>query len=81
MSKKTSQQTTPDLLQAQITAVLAAFTHSTLKKNLSALHAIHHCALLDNVLHIELKMPFAWESAFDTLKKRNQYAAAQDHGC
>ena len=30
--------------------------------------AIHHCALLDDVLHIELTMPFAWQSGFEALQ-------------
>ena len=51
-----------------MTGVLAAFEHPTLKNNLTALKAIHHCALLDDVLHIELTMPFAWQSGFEALQ-------------
>ncbi|HHL2498620.1 TPA: iron-sulfur cluster carrier protein ApbC [Yersinia enterocolitica] len=69
MSPKSPEQTTPDLLQSQISKVLAAFTHPTLQKSLTELRAIHHCALLDNVLHIELVMPFAWQFGFDILKE------------
>lgn len=32
MSPKSPEQTTPDLLQSQISKVLAAFTHPTLQK-------------------------------------------------
>ncbi|AKA39756.1 iron-sulfur cluster carrier protein ApbC [Yersinia ruckeri] len=69
MSKKSPEQTTPDLLQSQVSKVLAAFTHPTLQKDLTALRAVHHCALLDNVLHIELIMPFAWQYGFECLKE------------
>ena len=69
MSQKSPEQTTADLLQSQISKVLAAFTHPTLQKDLHTLRAIHHCALLDNVLHIELVMPFAWQYGFDALKE------------
>ncbi|WP_145526068.1 iron-sulfur cluster carrier protein ApbC [Yersinia rohdei] len=69
MNPKSPEQTTADLLQSQISKVLVAFKHPTLQKNLSALRAIHHCALLDNVLHIELVMPFAWQFGFEILKE------------
>ncbi|SQI35846.1 Cell division inhibitor MinD [Serratia plymuthica] len=70
MSAKSPEQTNPEVLRALVTGVLAAFEHPTLKNNLTALKAIHHCTLLDHVLHIELIMPFAWQSAFETLKDR-----------
>lgn len=69
MSEKSPEQTTPGLLQSQILKVLTAFTHPTLQKDLNTLRAIHHCALLDNVLHIELVMPFAWQFGFEILKE------------
>ncbi|AJJ10750.1 4Fe-4S iron sulfur cluster binding s, NifH/frxC family protein [Yersinia rohdei] len=69
MNPKSPEQTTADLLQSQISKVLVAFKHPTLQKDLSALRAIHHCALLDNVLHIELVMPFAWQFGFEILKE------------
>jgi ATP-binding protein involved in chromosome partitioning len=68
MNAKSPEQTNPEVLRALVTGVLAAFEHPTLKNNLTALKAIHHCALLDNVLHIELTMPFAWQSGFEALK-------------
>ncbi len=43
--------------------------HPTLKNNLTVLKAIHHCALLDGVLHIELILPFARRSGFEALKQ------------
>lgn len=69
MNPKSPEQTTPDLLQSKISKVLSAFKHPTLQKSLTELRAIHHCALLDNVLHIELVMPFAWQFGFDLLKE------------
>ncbi|MDR0806202.1 MAG: iron-sulfur cluster carrier protein ApbC [Enterobacteriaceae bacterium] len=68
MNSQSQRPVTPDALNHQVTEVLATFTHSTLKKNLIQLKALHHCALLDNVLHIELLMPFAWQGGFDALK-------------
>lgn len=68
MSAKSPEQNTPEVLRALVTGVLAAFEHPTLNNNLTTLKAIHSCTLLDNVLHIELVMPFAWKSGFETLK-------------
>lgn len=59
----------PDALRALVTGVLSTFQHPTLKNNLTTLHALHHCALLDDVLHIELTMPFAWLSGLEALKE------------
>lgn len=70
MSPKSPKQTNPDLLQSQVTDILGAFTHFTLQRDLSTLHAIHHCALLDDVLYIELTMPFAWRLGFEILKEK-----------
>ncbi|WP_114195659.1 iron-sulfur cluster carrier protein ApbC [Edaphovirga cremea] len=67
MNPKSPEQKTPEVLRALVTGVLATFTHPTLKNNLTTLKAIHRCALLDNVLHVELVMPFAWQSGFDDL--------------
>ncbi|MEJ4044863.1 iron-sulfur cluster carrier protein ApbC [Erwinia sp. SLM-02] len=58
----------PEALRAIVMGVLATFEHPTLQHNLTALKALRHCALIDNALHIELIMPFAWQSAFETLK-------------
>lgn len=69
MNAKSPEQTNPEVLRAPVTGVLAAFEPPTLKNNLATLKAIHHCALLDNVLHIELTMPFAWQSGFESLKE------------
>lgn len=60
---------TPDTLKALVTGVLSTFKHPTLKNNLTTLNALHHCALLDGVLHIELVMPFAWLSGLEVLKE------------
>ncbi|AIJ09559.1 MULTISPECIES: iron-sulfur cluster carrier protein ApbC [Edwardsiella] len=68
MSDKSHEQSMPETLRAQVGAILDGFTHPTLNHPLSALKALHHCALLDGVLHIELMMPFAWQSGFDALQ-------------
>lgn len=68
MSDKSHEQSTPETLCAQVGAILDGFTHPTLNHPLSALKALHHCALLDGVLHIELMMPFAWQSGFAALQ-------------
>ena len=60
---------TPEELHAQVSAVIAAFAHPTLQQDLVRLDALHHVALLDNVLHIELRLPFAWQSGFESLQE------------
>ncbi|KAA8999868.1 iron-sulfur cluster carrier protein ApbC [Affinibrenneria salicis] len=69
MNSSFPEQSTPDALRAMVTGVLATFQHPTLKRNLTTLNALRHCALLDDVLHIELELPFAWQSGFDALKE------------
>lgn len=59
----------PEALRAMVAGTLANFQHPTLKHNLTALKALRHVAWLDDTLHIELQMPFVWESAFETLKE------------
>ena len=61
---------TPEELHAQVSAVVAAFQHPTLQQELIHLHALHHVAMLDNVLHIELILPFAWQSGFVSLQEQ-----------
>jgi ATP-binding protein involved in chromosome partitioning len=70
MNPKSPEQNTPAALRAVVTGELAAFTHPTLQQNLAALKALHHCTVLDGVLHIELQMPFAWQSAFLDLQEQ-----------
>ncbi|MGV3345087.1 iron-sulfur cluster carrier protein ApbC [Enterobacteriaceae bacterium LUAb1] len=60
----------PETLRAMVTDMLTTFEHSTLKQNLTTLQAVQHVALMDNTLYIELKMPFAWHSAFNDLKEQ-----------
>ncbi|TCW00222.1 iron-sulfur cluster carrier protein ApbC [Biostraticola tofi] len=69
MTASSPENTTPDKLSAQVTRVLAGFKHPTLKRDLVVLKALHHCALLDGTLYIELTLPFAWQSAFSELKE------------
>ena len=59
----------PEALRAMVTGVLSTFQHPTLKNNLTTLNALRHCALLDNVLHIDLTMPFVWLSGLAVLKE------------
>ena len=63
-----TSQAKPEALRAIVMGVLATFEHPTLQHNLTVLKALRHCALIDNTLHIELTLPFAWQSAFETLK-------------
>jgi len=65
-----SQTTSPEALRAMVAGTLANFQHPTLKHNLTALKALHHVAWLDDTIHIELQMPFAWNSAFEDLKEQ-----------
>lgn len=69
MNAKSPEPSNSEVLRALVTGVLAAFEHPTLKNNLTVLKAIHHCVLLDGVLHIELILPFAWRSGFEALKQ------------
>jgi len=68
MTSQSPQNATPAELHAAVNVVLATFTHPTLQKSLTALKALHQCVVLDNVLHIELTLPFAWKSGFEQLK-------------
>lgn len=61
--------TTPEALREQVSRVLGAFKHPTRKRDLTVLKALHHSALLDGTLHIELVMPFAWQSGCAELKE------------
>ncbi|MGL9759992.1 MAG: iron-sulfur cluster carrier protein ApbC, partial [Symbiopectobacterium sp.] len=58
-----------DTLKALVTGVLSTFKHSTLENNMNKLNALHHCDLLDEVLRIELVMPFTWLSGLRALKE------------
>ncbi|MEK9496321.1 iron-sulfur cluster carrier protein ApbC [Photorhabdus sp. P32] len=69
MNSQSPEQTNPDLLKSQVTKILAAFTHLTLERDLITLKALHHCTMLDGVLHIELLMPFVWKRGFEALKE------------
>lgn len=69
MKPQSPEKSTPDALRAQVARILATFRHPTLKKDLVELKALTHCALLDGALHIELTMPFAWQSAFEEMQE------------
>jgi ATP-binding protein involved in chromosome partitioning len=68
MTSQSREPHTPEALRAVVVGVLNSFEHPTLKRNLTAIKALHHVAQLDGKLHIELVMPFAWTSAFEELK-------------
>ena len=67
MSDKSPEQTTPEILKEKVSGVLSTFEHPTLKRNLLSLKALHQCAMIDDVLHIELVMPFVWKKPFQQL--------------
>ncbi|WP_446469509.1 iron-sulfur cluster carrier protein ApbC [Xenorhabdus stockiae] len=69
MNSQSPEQTNPDLLKESVAKILAAFKHPTLEQDLMTLKALHHCTVLDGVLHIELMMPFVWKLAFGALKE------------
>ncbi|WP_032115373.1 iron-sulfur cluster carrier protein ApbC [Candidatus Arsenophonus nilaparvatae] len=67
MNSGSFKQTKAKKLTQQVAEVLDTFSHPTLQSNLSTLKALCHCVLLDDVLHIELVMPFAWKTPFKLL--------------
>ncbi|WP_457913534.1 iron-sulfur cluster carrier protein ApbC [Candidatus Gillettellia adelgis] len=69
MQPKIPEQHDSKSLRALLTSILTTFKHPTLKTDLTVLKPIHKCALLDDVLHIELILPFAWLSGFESLKR------------
>lgn len=69
MTVQAQGQHSPEALRAMVMGTLTTFEHPTLKHNLTTLKALHHCALMDNTLHIDLVMPFAWHSGFEALKE------------
>ncbi|MDU4094183.1 MAG: P-loop NTPase, partial [Pantoea sp.] len=70
MSSRSQGALSPDTLRAMTAGVLTTFAHPTLKHNLTTLKALHHVALMDGTLHIEIKMPFAWGSGFEALQEQ-----------
>ena len=64
------QAKSPERLRAMVAGTLANFQHPTLKHNLTTLKALHHVAWLDETVHIEIQMPFVWNSAFEALKEQ-----------
>lgn len=69
MSNQSCELSTSEVLRAKIDDVFAAFHHFTLSQPLSTLKALKRCVLLDQVLHLELTMPFAWQSGFMALQQ------------
>ena len=65
-----SQVRSPEALRAMVAGTLSQFQHPTLKHNLTALTALHHVAWMDDVVYIDLQMPFAWQSGFNVLKEQ-----------
>ncbi|PIJ50568.1 Fe-S-binding ATPase [Erwinia sp. OLTSP20] len=68
MRSQSPGQQSPEALRALVVGTLATFEHPTLEHNLTSLKALHHCALIDEVLHLELTMPFAWQQGFEQLQ-------------
>ena len=68
MTSQSQGHHSPEALRAIVMGVLTTFEHPTLQHNLTTLKALRHCALLDNTLHIELSMPFVWQTPFEELK-------------
>lgn len=68
--ERTIPAKSPDTLRAMVAGTLANFQHPTLKHNLTTLKALHHVARMDDTLHVELVMPFVWNSAFEVLKEQ-----------
>lgn len=75
-----SQAKSPDTLRAMVAGTLANFQHPTLKHNLTTLKALHHVAWMDDTLHVELVMPFVWNSAFEVLKEAMQRRSVTYYG-
>lgn len=61
---------TPETITAHVAAALAAFRHPTLCQDLMALKALRRCVVLDDVLHVELQLPFAWAGGFAALREQ-----------
>lgn len=57
-------------LQIAVEAILAAFSHTTLEKDLIELKALEKCELAGSELAIHLRMPFAWQTPFEQLKQQ-----------
>lgn len=64
--KKKSQN---ENLEKLILKEFSKFKHYTLKKNLVTLNVLKSIAIKNNILNIELIMPFPWNSGFHDLKK------------
>ncbi|TYG35374.1 iron-sulfur cluster carrier protein ApbC [Lonepinella koalarum] len=54
--------------QTQLIQCLKNFSHPTLQKDLTALSAVKKIEKMQEVLRVEIQMPFAWNTAFELLK-------------
>lgn len=54
---------------SSIKLILSEFAHPTLPKNLIELNALKKCQYSNGTLHIELVMPFVWQTTFEQLKQ------------
>lgn len=61
-------QASEQTLHTTTASILAGFQHPTLKRDLLALNALQQVTLTNNILHINLRMPFAWQSGFARLQ-------------
>jgi len=55
-------------LRDTVNPLLAQFSHPTLRQTLVDLQALQHAVRLDQTLHIELQLPFAWPQGFKALQ-------------
>lgn len=53
----------------KINSLLGSFQHPTLSRNLVQMGALQQVTCNDGMLHVTLKMPFAWQSGFTDLKE------------
>ncbi len=56
-------------LRDTVEQVLTAFQHPTLTQNLGEMQALRHAVLLDQILHIEIALPFSWPHGFIALQR------------
>lgn len=69
MNLQSPSSLSPEQLNVIVAGSLANFKHPTLKHNLTTLNALQRTVMLDDTLHIELQLPFAWQSGFEALKE------------
>jgi ATP-binding protein involved in chromosome partitioning len=74
-------QSAADDLFSLVSQKLDSFNHSSLQQPLSTLNALKQVMLQDDVLHVQLTMPFAWHSPFQQLQQQLTPELLQLTGC